>query len=169
MQGCYVFYRVWDKHGNVTREVCKLFTDVCPHCIVVYCRKKPTAGIQPIIKFGMCVRGQADIIDFQSMPDGAFKFLLNYIDHGVKKLTCIPITSKRASCVAFVLFTIFTETGPPSILQTDNGGEFSNHAHNHVGCRLVLEDEFINLVILELKSLWGLNARWSVAHQDTPS
>ena len=117
----------------------------------------------------MCVRGQADIIDFQSMPDGAFKFLLNYIDHGVKKLTCIPITSKQASCVAFALFTIFTETGPPSILQTDNGGEFSNHAHNHVGCRLVLEDEFINLVILELKSLWGLNARWSVAHQDTPS
>jgi len=47
-------------------------------------RRKPIAGIQPIIMFGMCVRGQADIIDFQSMPDGAFKFLLNYIDHGVK-------------------------------------------------------------------------------------
>jgi hypothetical protein len=36
-------------------------------------------------------------------------------------------------CVAFALFTIFTETGPPSILQTDNGGEFSNHAYDHVG------------------------------------
>jgi hypothetical protein len=102
----------------------------------------------------MCVRGQTDIIDLQSMPDGAFKFLLNYIDHGVKKLTCIPITSKRASCVAFALFTIFTETGPPSILQTDNGGEFSNHAHDHVGRRLVLEDNFIDLVIIELKNLW---------------
>ncbi len=88
------------------------------------------------------------------MPDGLFKFLLNYIDHGVKKLTCIPITSKRASCVAFALFTIFTETGPPSILQTDNGGEFSNHAHDHVGRRLVLEDKFIDLVIQELKNLW---------------
>ena len=138
----------------MTREVCKLFTDVCPHCIVVMSRRKPTAGIQPIITVGMCVRGQADIIDFQSMPDGAFNYLLNYIDHGVKKLTCIPITSKRASCVAFALFTIFTETGPPSILQTDNGGEFSNHAHDHVGRRLVLEDEFIDLVIIELKNLW---------------
>ena len=117
-------------------------------------RRKPAAGIQPIITTGMCVRGQANLIDFQSMPDGAFKFLLNYINHGVKKLTCIPITSKRASCVAFALFTIFTETGPPSILQTDNGGEFSNHAHDHVGRRLVLEDDFINLVIKELKTLW---------------
>jgi hypothetical protein len=153
-KGVTFFYRVRDKHGNVTREVCKLFTDVCPHCIVLMSRRKPTAGIHPIITVGMCVRGQTDIIDFQSMPDGDFKFLLNYIDHGVKKLTCIPITSKRASCVAFALFTIFTETGPPSILQTDNGGEFSNHAHDHVGRRLVLEDEFIDLVILELKNLW---------------
>jgi hypothetical protein len=88
------------------------------------------------------------------MPDGTFKFLLNYLDHGVKKLTCIPITSKRASSVAFALFTIFTESGPPSILQTDNGGEFSNHAYDHVGRRLVLEDEFIDLVIVELKNLW---------------
>jgi hypothetical protein len=149
------FYNcVWDKHGNVTREVCKLFTDVCPHCIVVMSCRKPTAGIQPIITSGMCVRGQADLIDFQSMSDGAFKFLLNYIDHGVKKLTCIPITSKQASCVAFALFTIFTKTGPPSILQTDNGGEFSNHVHDHVGRQLVLEDEFIDLVIKELKTLW---------------
>jgi hypothetical protein len=150
-KGVTFFYRVRDKHGNVTREVCKLFTDVCPHCIGVNPRKKPTAGIHPIITIGMCVCGQVDLIDFQSMPDGAFKFLLNYIDHGVKKLTCIPITSKRASCVAFALFTIFTETGPPSILQTDNGGEFSNHAHDHVGRRLVLEDKFIDLVIHEQK------------------
>jgi hypothetical protein len=57
--------------------------------------------------------------------------------------------------VAFALFTSFTETGPPSILQTDNGSEFSNHAHDHVGRRLVLEDEFIDLVIIELKNLWG--------------
>ena len=153
-KGVTFYYRVRDKHGNVTRDVCKLFTDVCPHCIVVISRRKPTAGIQPIITLGMSVRGQANLIDFPSMPDGVFKFLLNYSDHGLKKLTGIPITSKRASSVAYALFTIFTETGPPSILQTDNGGEFSNHAHDHVGRRLVLEDEIIDLVIKELKNLW---------------
>jgi len=88
------------------------------------------------------------------MPDGNFVFLLNYIDHGVKKLTCIPIVSKQASTVAFALFSIFTDVGPPSILQTDNGGEFSNHAHDYVGKKVALEDDFIDVVIKELKNLW---------------
>ena len=44
-KGVMFYYRVRDKHGNVTRDVCKLFTDVCPHCIVVISRRKPTAGI----------------------------------------------------------------------------------------------------------------------------
>jgi hypothetical protein len=52
-------------------------------------------GIKNIITFGYVVCGQVDIIDFQSMPDGLFKFLLNYIDHGVKKLTLIPLVAKR--------------------------------------------------------------------------
>ncbi len=80
-KGVTFYYRIWDKHGNVTREVCKLFTDVCPHCIAVHSHRRPTAGIQPIITLGISVRGQTNIIYFQSMPDGPFKFLLNYIDH----------------------------------------------------------------------------------------
>ena len=152
-KGVTFYYRVRDIHGNVSREVCKFFTDVCPHCIVVQSRRKPAAGIQPIITIGMGVRGQVDLVDLQSMPDGDFVYLLNYIDHGVKKLTCIPLVSKRASSVAFALFTIFTEVGPPSVLQTDNGGEFSNHAHDYVGRRILLDDEFIDLVIKELKNL----------------
>jgi len=121
-KGRTFYTRVQDTHGNVTRDVCKLFTDVCPHCIVVLSRRKPAAGIKPIITVGMGVRGQVDIIDFQSMPDGLFKYLLNYIDHGVKYLVCIPLSSKRAAAVAYALFTIFTEIGPPSILQSDTGG-----------------------------------------------
>ncbi len=112
------------------------------------------AGIKNIITEGFGVWGQVDIIDFQSMLDGPFKYLLNYIDHGVKKLMSIPLTSKQAASIAFALLTIFTNLGPPSILQTDNGGEFSNHAHNHVGHCMKLEDEFIDLVIKEIKNLW---------------
>ena len=153
-KGKTFFTRVRNTHGNVTRDVCKLFTDVCPHCIVVLSRRKPAAGIKPIITVGMGVRGQVDIIDFQSMPDGLFKYLLNYIDHGVKYLVCIPLSSKRAAAVAYALFTIFTEIGPPSILQSDNGGEFSNQAHDHRGHKILLDDDFIDSVIHELKNLW---------------
>ena len=83
------------------------------------------AGIKNIVTKGFCVHGQVDLIDFQSMPDGEFKFLLNYIDHGIKKLTSVPLVAKRALSMAVALLGIFTEQGPPSILQTDNGGEFS--------------------------------------------
>ena len=130
-------------YDNVPRDLCKIFTDCCPQCIRVLQGRRPVTGIKNIVTEGFGVRGQVDLIDFQSMPDGEFKYLLNYIDHGIKKLTSVPLVSKRASSVAVALFGIFTEQGPPSILQTDNGGEFSGSATNHVGYRLLLDDEVI--------------------------
>ena len=127
------------------------------------------AGIKNIVTEGFGVRGQVDLIDFQSMPDGLFKYLLNYLDHGVKKLTSIPLTSKQASSVAFALLTIFTKQGPPSILQSNNGGEFSDHAHNYVGRCMVLDDEFIDLVIRKVKNLWPecMMVRGSPRHSES--
>jgi hypothetical protein len=69
------FNRVRDRHGNITREVCKTFTDVCPHCIIVLSPIKPSMGIKNIVTDGFGVCGQANIIDFQSTPDGIFKYL----------------------------------------------------------------------------------------------
>jgi hypothetical protein len=135
--------RAKQAYDNVPREICKMFTDCCPQCIRVLQGRKPVAGIKNIVTEGFGVRGQVDLIDFQSMPDGEFKFLLNYIDHGIKKLTSVPLVAKRASGVALALLGIFTEQGPPAILQTDNGGEFSGSATNHDGHRLLLDDEVI--------------------------
>jgi len=153
-KGTTFYKRVQETHGNVTRDVCKLFTDVCPNCVLAQTRKKSTAGIHPIITSGLGKRGQVDLVDFQSMPDGIFQYLLNYIDHGVKILFSIPLASKRATSVAMALFTIFTQIGPPKFLQTDNGGEFSNAAHNYAGHAMSLGDDFIDSVIKELKNLW---------------
>ena len=121
--------------------MCKIFTETCRRCGEHAKTKKPTAGVKNIITNGFGVRGQVDLVDFQSMPDGNFKFLLNYIDHGVKKLTSIPIIAKRASCVAVALLTIFTEQGPPAILQADNGREFYGSARSGEDRRVELEDE----------------------------
>jgi hypothetical protein len=100
-----------------------MFTDCCPHCIALLSRKKPVSGIKNIITFGFGVQGQVDLIDFQSMPDGDIQFLLNYIDHGIKKLTSIPLVAEGAASVALAPLTIFTKQGPPTFLQTDNGSE----------------------------------------------
>ena len=133
--------RVCAKYSNIPRLVCKLFTDTCRRCNEQAKRKKPTAGVKNIITEGFGVRGQVDLVDYQSMPDGEFEFLLNYIDHGVKKLTSIPIVAKRASTVALALFTIFTEQGPPQILQADNGREFFGSARDSNDRRVELDDE----------------------------
>jgi hypothetical protein len=124
-----------------------MFTDLCMHCVKLLSHRKPVAGVKNIVTNGFGIRGQAEIIDFQSMPDGVFKYLLNYVDHGVKKLISIPLANKQASCVAFSLFAILTEQGPPTILQTNNGGEFSGHANDYVGHQMLLDDEFIDIVI----------------------
>ncbi len=153
-KGMTFYNHVRKTHGNVSRDLCKMFTDICPHCIIVLSCLKPVAGIKNIVTNGFGVQGQVDIIDFQSMPDGIFKYLLNYIDHGVKKLTSIPLAAKRATSVSLALLTIFTKQGPPSIPQPDNGGKLSNHVHDHSGRRMLLDDDFVNLVIKELMNLW---------------
>lgn len=129
-KGRTLYARIAELVCNCPRPVCKLFTDTCPRCIERQQRNRPTAGLRPIITRGFNVRGQVDLIDFQSMPDGNFRFLLNYIDHGIKFLFSVPIIAKRASCIALALFEIFTIIGPPMILQSDNGSEFHRAAMN---------------------------------------
>jgi hypothetical protein len=94
------------------------------------------------------------------MPDGAFCFLMNYINHSVKFLFSIPLTRKRASCITLALLEIFTVLGPPMILQLDNGNEIKTMAmtRNQVGeyhGKLVgLTDLELLEVVTELRQLW---------------
>ncbi len=106
------------------------------------------AGIKNIVTKVFGVRNQVDMIDFQSMPDGRFIFLMNYINHDIEKLTATPLVAKHATGVAVALLNIFTGQGPLSNLQADNGGEFSGSATDHVGRRMQLDDEFIDALCL---------------------
>ena len=57
------------------------------------------------------------MIDFQSFPDGEYKFLLVYQDHGVKLPWIEAIKNKKTTTVALELVRIFSVLGPPCILQ----------------------------------------------------
>ena len=62
----------------------------------------------------------------QSMPDGNFKFIMNYQDHLTKFCVIDSLTSKRAAEVAYKLLSnVFLVFGAPHILQSDNGREFT--------------------------------------------
>jgi hypothetical protein len=51
-KGLTIYHRATELHGNIPREVTKIFTDVCPHCISLSNRKKPVAGIHNIVTLG---------------------------------------------------------------------------------------------------------------------
>lgn len=88
--------KVKAKYSRIPRWVLELLCDVCRVCVSRLHRKPTSAGHQPILTKGFGSRGQVDLVDLQSCPDGEFKFLLNYQDHGLKFYDNRPLTCKRA-------------------------------------------------------------------------
>ena len=111
----------------IHREVTALYVRLC-HTYQAIKGRKSTQKIihKPIIPADVGVRGQADLVDLQLSPDAGYKFILNYQDCFSKFVVLRPLRSKTADEVAQCLVHIFCEHGPPHILHTDNGAEFSN-------------------------------------------
>ena len=80
---------------------------------------------KPIISTEFMNRGQLDLIEFQTMPDGIYKCVGHYQDHHNKFSFLFALTSKCAREVALKLIEIFSVIGAPCILQMDNGREFA--------------------------------------------
>eukprot|EP00873_Tetraselmis_striata_P011582 jgi/Tetstr1/431846/TSEL_021337.t2 len=58
--------------------------------------KKAKAGSRPILSHGKYgVRGQVDLIDYQSSEYAGYRFLLTYVDHGLKLGFTFPLPSKQ--------------------------------------------------------------------------
>ena len=114
------------EHGtHVPRPVIQLFLDLCQTSQETRGRKSTH---MPIIPDTVGQRGQADLLDLQMVPDGGYKYILNYLDCFSKFVILRALKTKTAAEVADCLVNIFFEYGPPSLLQTDNGAEFSNKA-----------------------------------------
>ncbi|CAF4079766.1 unnamed protein product, partial [Adineta steineri] len=111
---------------NVTEKQVKLFISECNECKIKRAKPRNSSKlvIRSIISNDFNSRGQVDVIDMQSSPDGEFKFILNYQDHFTKFSILRPLKSKTAAEVAFNLSYIFTTFGAPAILQSNNGREF---------------------------------------------
>ncbi|KRZ58194.1 KRAB-A domain-containing protein 2 [Trichinella nativa] len=100
-------------------------------------RKLPKSlFVKPLVSTNLMSRSQVDLINFQTMRDGDFKYIMTYLNHFTKFCILSPLKSKRAEEVASKLLEIFLTFGAPSILQSDNGREFSN------------------AIIAELKTYW---------------
>ena len=62
-------------------------------------------------------------------PDSVtpYKFLMVYMGHFTKKVNLVPLRYKPAEEVSERIRDIFCDSGPPHILHSDNGREFSNN------------------------------------------
>lgn len=126
---------VLSKQYSIPRPAIETFLSICATCNSKKGVNRKLV-IKPIVSEDFNERGQVDLVGFQSLTDGRYKWILNYQDHQTKFISLLPLESKRAVEVASNLLTIFLTFGAPKILQSDNGREF------------------VNSIINEIKELW---------------
>lgn len=118
--------KILETYANIPRKIVGDFIHQCERCVEKL-RKKSSKGVvvKPILADDFNERGQVDLVDYQSMPDGPYKHIMHYQDHLTKYHFFRPLTSKTAKEVAQNLMPIFIDFGAPEVLQSDNGREFT--------------------------------------------
>ena len=86
------------------------------------------APLIPIESASPMERHQIDLVDMSSMTveinSEKYKYILSILDVFTRFLWLRPLTSKSANSVAESLQSIYSEFGPPKIIQSDQGTEF---------------------------------------------
>lgn len=108
-----------------------MISEFLKECQICHAKKSVQSSgfvVRPIVEKGYLKRGQVDLIDMQSRPDGEFKWILVFQDHFSKRVSLRSLRKKSGLEVAEALIEIFAETGAPRLLhsQSDNGREFKN-------------------------------------------
>lgn len=112
------------KYKNITKEVIMLYLTLCKPCQQKNSKLRKILTSKPIK--GINSKCQVDLIDMQLNPDGEYKFIMHYQDLCTKLSFLRSLKSKRPKEVAYALLDIFTVIGVPSVLQSNNGREFSS-------------------------------------------
>ncbi|XP_004441803.1 PREDICTED: SCAN domain-containing protein 3 [Ceratotherium simum simum] len=112
------------KYKNITKEVIMLYLTLCKPCQQKNSKLKKVLTSKPIKEVNS--RCQVDLIDMQLNPDGEYKYIMHYQDLRTKLSFLRSLKSRRPKEVAHALLDIFTIIGAPSVLQSDNGREFSS-------------------------------------------
>lgn len=111
----------------IPKKAVEIFVALCPACEIKKVHPKKSINqkrSRPAVSQDSN-KGQADLIDFQSCPDGDYKWLLIYHDTTSTFVNLRPLRTKTANEVAVELFKIFMIFGAPCILQSANGLKFT--------------------------------------------
>jgi zinc finger BED domain-containing protein 5/7/8/9 len=114
-------------YDNITRPIVVLFLNFSEEYQVKRKKiKNHGLVVKPIRSSNFNSRWQIDLIDFRTLPDGDYNWILTVQDHCTKFVWLIPLKQKTGLEVAKALFDLFGIFGAPCILQSDNGKEFRN-------------------------------------------
>lgn len=118
--------KIRENYANISRNLVESYVRQCERCTEKL-KKKENKGIvvRPITAKDFNDRSQVDLVDFQSLPDGDFNYVLHYQDHLTKYHLLRPLIRKTTAEVAKHVLQIFVDFGAPCILQSDNGREFT--------------------------------------------
>ena len=73
-----------EKYANIPESICAVFCSLCPICVRGKMNLARKATLVPIVSKTFNDRGQLDLIDMQSTPDGPYCWILHYQDHLTK-------------------------------------------------------------------------------------
>ncbi|RNA18931.1 SCAN domain-containing 3 [Brachionus plicatilis] len=125
-----------EKFDNINKKILVLYNEFCTGCQQRAKLRSKKVVIKAFVSTGFMNRCQLDLVDFQPMPDGIWKWIM-HCQHYHNKLSFLEaLQSKCAREVALRLISIFTIIGSLFILQMDDGREF------------------VAQIIQELKKLW---------------
>ncbi|KRX25448.1 KRAB-A domain-containing protein 2 [Trichinella nelsoni] len=97
------FREALNKWTNVIAEVSHLLLPFCVECHKKKMRKLPKSlVVKPVIITIVMSRAQVimSLINFQTMPDGDYKYIITYYNHFIKFCILNPLKAKRAKEVA---------------------------------------------------------------------
>ena len=85
--------------------------------------------LKPVTSKEVMNRVQMDIVDMMQNPveiseDKVYRYVLVILDVFSRMIFLRPLQSKSSTKVASIVMQIFSDVGPPKILQTDQGTEF---------------------------------------------
>lgn len=113
-----------------------IFLTMCKTCLAKKNTPKKSPVTKPMLKSMNNLNiskkqtnsrsGQIDLVDFQTLPDEEYKWLLQYQDHFTKYYFLRPLKSNQAKEVANEILKIILEVGCPNILQSDSGPDFTD-------------------------------------------
>jgi transposase InsO family protein len=117
-------FQLSNQYAYLPRRFVELYVTRCTTCCTRKSFPTPVSG-KPIVTKGFLHRVQIDLVSFESIPDGKYRYIAHLRDHFTRFSWTCALSSKEASEVAAFLFSVFTVFGPPLILQSDNGREFT--------------------------------------------